>query len=103
MNMTKKEYNYNQSLVNNFSEMPPVEEMDTVEQMEPTADNEPISPFNGIVFHPKKSTKSERIQLMLTPELKNAIKKEAKKNKTSVNELINVVMKAYVEAANAKK
>ncbi len=103
MNMTKKEYNYNQSLVNNFSEMPPVEEMETVEQMEPTADNETISPFKGVVFHPKKSTKSERIQLMLTPELKAAIKKEAKKNKTSVNELINVVMKAYVEAANDKK
>lgn len=103
-------YNRKKPIINEFignteaEIMPPVEETETVEQMEQEeATNGEAIALKGLVFHPKKSTKSERIQLMLTPELKTAIKKEAKKNKISVNEFICSVMKAYIEAANDKK
>lgn len=44
----------------------------------------------------KKATRSERIQLLLTPELLKAVKKEAKRNKTSVNGFINAVLESYI-------
>ena len=44
----------------------------------------------------KKQIRSERLQLLVTPDLLKAIKKAAKKNKMSINGFINAVIEAYL-------
>ena len=44
----------------------------------------------------KKPIRSERLQLLVTPDLLKAIKKAAKKNKMSINGFINAVIEAYL-------
>ena len=39
--------------------------------------------------------KTERLQLLLQPSIKTALQKEAKKKHTSVNELINEILREY--------
>ena len=40
-----------------------------------------------------EETKSRRLQLLLTPSLYDAVKEEAAQRHTSVNELINIILK----------
>lgn len=41
--------------------------------------------------------KSKRVQLLVQPSTIDAVKKIAKKNKVSVNEMINIILKEYIK------
>ncbi len=58
--------------------------------------------WENIKIKPRQ-TRSERLQLLVTPELKKAITKQAKKNKVSINGFINAVLEAYIEQTTKKK
>lgn len=50
----------------------------------------------GKLILKKRPTRSERLQLLVTPDLLKAIKKAARKNKMSINGFINAVLEAYL-------
>ena len=45
----------------------------------------------------KRVTRSERLQLLITPEMKDNLKREAKKAGTSVNQVINYILNTHFE------
>lgn len=45
----------------------------------------------------RRETRSERLQLLITPEMKDNLKREAKKAGTSVNQVINYILNTYFE------
>ena len=46
----------------------------------------------NIKIPPKKETRSARLQLVITPSLKERLKARADKEKLSVNDLINIIL-----------
>lgn len=74
------------------------ESIEKAEAETPTAIKRPAKPPEGFKFNPLYiETRSRRLQLLVQPSLYETLKKKAQAERTSVNELVNIILQDALE------